>query len=79
MAQLLRTKNVSLPSNEDPFSEEHKTQNNECLKQEVNSQEKRMLFYMGFIGFEKRKSRHPVGKIYPLPQMRRHLFFFFFL
>ena len=25
----------------------------------VNSQEKRMLFYMGFIGFEKRKSRYP--------------------
>ena len=59
MAQLVRTKNVSLPNNEDPFSEEHKTQNSECLKREVNSQEKRMLFYMGFIGFEKRKSRYP--------------------
>lgn len=74
VAQLVRPKNVSLPCNEEPYWEEHKTQNNECLKQEVNAQEKRMLFYKGFKGFEERKSRHPIGKINPLPQKRRHIF-----
>ena len=41
------------------FQRSTKQKNNDCLKREVNSQEKRMLFYMGFIGFEKKEIKIP--------------------